>query len=269
MASAPVVPATSTAAPKPAAAPITSTDASITATIKTELTWVKTHVFLLVFTLALILGTAFGAVTLFNKLIEAHDARAAAAQQQKEGVDITTQSQLLQQLQATAAADAARDAQQAQLIQTLVAQMTQQHTATAKQIQTDSTLDAQGTGARLAQQTNAGPKDVTIGNEAVTLSLPLARIVVSDLDTLTQAQSDISNLNGQLTAQKILTSDAISEKTQANAVIAADKTELIATIKGDNDACNLRVDVAVAKANKRTVWGTILGVVGGVLIAIK
>lgn len=253
-----------TPAPTPAAtAPI---PVSALKVVENDITWIRGHILAALLTVALIAGSIIGGVSLFENLIERHDARVAAAQLQKEGVDTATQTAFLAQLEQDRAANTARDAQQTALIQTLVSQMAQQRAQTAKQIQTDATLDAKTAAARLVSQMKASPSDVTVNNDLVTLTLPLTRNVVASLDLLPQAQSDVINLQGQLSAQQILTSDAKVEASDAQKVIAADKVELIATIKADNSACDVRVDKQAHKDLKRGFWASLVSIVGGVLI---
>lgn len=243
-----------------------TTPVSTITTIEKDIVWIRTHILVSLFAIALIAGSIIGGVSLFESLIEKHDARIAAAQQAKEGVDTTTQTALLNQLAQLQASNAARDAAQTALIQSLAKQMSQQHTITNQQIQTDATLDAKTAAARLVLQTKSNPTDVTVSNDIVSMNLPLTRIVIADLDLLPQAQSDVLNLQSQLAAQQILTSDAKAEAAQANQVISADKTELIATIKADNSACQVRVDQQAAKDRKRGFWFSVASFVGGVVV---
>lgn len=243
MATAPVVPAA------PASSVIT--------TVERDITWIRAHVLLALLAVALIAGSIIGGIALFERLIEAHDERAAAAQQAKEGVNTAAQAALLAQLQQEHSENLARDTANTALIQSLVAQMAQQRAVTAKQVQTDATLDAQAAAARLVTQTKSTPADVTVSNDSVSMTLPLTRIVVANLDQLAQAQSDVTNLEEQLDAQKILTSDSKSELSDANKLIAADKLELISTIKADNAACNERVDTQASKDRKRGFWAAV------------
>ena len=247
-------------APKPTA------PESPVAAITSDIAWIRGHVISIVLAVALIAGSIIGGIALFESLIERHDERVAAAQQQREGVDTAAQAALVAQLNQEHADNVARDVQQAALIQTLVSQMQQQRAATAKQVATDATLNAADAGSRLAEQTKAPAGSVTVANDTVTMNLPLTRVVIADLDQLVQAQSDVTNLTGQLNAQQILTSDAKVELSTANQIISADKTELIATIKGDNDACNVRIDKQAAKDRKRGFWATVGGIVGGIVI---
>ena len=87
-----------------------------------------------------------------------------------------------------------------------------------------------------------------------------------ELDLLPQAESDVKNFQAQLDAQIILTSDAKVEASDAKNVIAADKVELIATIKADNAACKVEVDAQAKKDRKRGFWATIGGILGGVIL---
>lgn len=242
------------------------TPVSPIATVERDIIWIKGHAVVALLAVALIIGSIIGGVALFDGLLEKHDARVAAAQLQKEGVDTATQAAFAQQLAQLQAANTARDAQQTALIQTLVQQMSQQRAQTAKQIKTDATLDAQSAAARLVGQMKASASDVTVSNDIVSMTLPLTRNVVASLDLLQQAQSDVNNLQSQLGAQQILTSDAKVETVAAQQVITADKAELIQTIKADNAACKVEVDAQAKKDRKRGFWATIGGIVGGVIL---
>lgn len=235
-------------------------------TIEKDLTWFHAHILAVVFSVVMLAGIIIGGIGLFETLIEKHDARVAAAQLQKEGVDTATTAGLIAQLTQIQASNTARDAAQTALIQTLVQQMSQQRAQTAKQIKTDATLDAQSAAARLIGQMKAIPSDVTVSNDIVSMTLPLTRNVVAALDLLPQAQADVNNLQAQLGAQQILTSDAKVEAAAAQNVIAADKAELIQTIKSDNAACKVEVDAQATKDRKRGFWATVGGIIGGVVL---
>jgi hypothetical protein len=236
------------------------------ASIERDIVWIRSHILVVLLAVALIAGSIIGGISLFESLVERHDARVAAAQQAKEGVDTATTAALVAQLAQDHTANVARDAAQTALIQTLVQQMAQQRAQTAKQIVTDGTLDAKSAAARLVQQTKSSLADVTVSNDTVSMTLPLTRIVVADLDELPQAQADVSNLQAQLSAQQILTSDAKVEASDAQKVIAADRIELVATIKADNSACQDRIDKQVDKDRKRGIWASLASFIGGVVV---
>jgi hypothetical protein len=239
---------------------------TIETTVVKDIAWIRGHILASILAIAVIAGSIIGGMYLFESLVEKHDARVAAAQQVKEGVATAAQQALLAQLQQMQAANEARDAQQIQLIDTLVTQMAQQRAQTQKQVATDATLDAKSAGARLVAQTKTSPADVTVVNDTVTMDLPLTRIVVADLDLLPQAQSDVANLQAQVDAQKILTSDAKAELNTANQVITADKVELVATIKADNAACDERVSKQANKDLKRGFWASLVSFVAGIAV---
>jgi len=247
-------------------APSKTSDTGVIKTVERDIVWIRTHILLLVFALAVVAGSVYGGIMLIGHLEEAHDARMAAQQLQREQVDAATQANLLAQLQKEHDADAVRDAQLISLIQSQQAIMEKEREDTRKQVNADATLNAKDAAARLALQTNAGPTDITVSGDNITMSLPLTRTVVVDLDNFAQAQKDVVNLSGQLVAQAQLTTDAKTQLDIANKVIAADKTELIATIKADNAACDVRVQKQADKDLKR---GGILGVISfiGGLIA--
>lgn len=259
------------ATPAKPATPAPATPGVITR-VETDIAWVKLHFIAIFFFLALLVGGVVGIASLIEHVEEAHDARVAAADLKKENVDTQTVQALVSQLAQEHAADEVRDAQQQATIQTLITQMAQQHAATAKQVSTDASLDAQAAASRLVAQTKSSPSDVTVNNDAVTMTLPMTRTVVADLDLFAQAQNDVTNLNGQLASQKILTSDAKTELGTAQGVITADKVELIATIKADNAACvastKIAVDAEAKKGRKRGFWA-VLATAAGMAFLLK
>ena len=264
---------TTTTHAAPAAVPATvthtTTPATPVPTVARDIVWIRAHAIICLIAVCIIAGGIVGGVNLFERLIEKHDARMAAEQQQREGVDIATQSALVAQLNQYRATDATRDAAQTALIASLTTKMQQTQAATTKQVTVDATLDAQAAAARLVSQTKASPSDVMVTNNTVAMSLPLTRTVVSDLDTLSQSQSDVVNLQGQVAAQQTLTTDAKTELGTANQIIASDKTELIATVKADNAACDVRVDAQSAKDRKRGFWATLAGFAGGIILGSR
>lgn len=243
-----------------------ATTSSPLATVEHDIVWIRAHVLMFFLGLALIVSLVYGGIYGIESLEIAHDAKTAAALQAKLGADATNQAALLSQLQAAQAANTVRDAEQTKLIQSLISQMAQQRAETAKQVATDATLTAADAANRLITQTKAAPGEVSVSGNIVSLDLPITQRVVENLDELQQAQTDVTNLQGQLGAQQTLTTDAKAEASQAQQVIAADKTELIATIKADTAACDVRVDAQAKKDLKRGFWASIAGFVGGVMV---
>jgi hypothetical protein len=250
--------------------PVPAPKPAVVSTVSRDITWIRAHVLILLLSLAMIAGISIGTVELVEHFVEQHDIRAAAAQQAREGIDTATQKALMDQLAQYRTEDAAKDAAQTALISSLVASMAQQRAQTAKQVTTDASLDVQAAAARLAIQTNAAPGEVTVANGTTILDLPIARKVVASLDLLPQAQNDVINLTAQLGAQTVLTTDAQKELATVNQVIAADKVELIATVKADDATCKVTVNAAVdaqaKKDEKRGIWVAIGSFIGGVLV---
>lgn len=241
MSSTPVTPSAPVAHPAP---PITTPETFVQK-IEADYSWFKLHLIALVLTGLFLYGGVVLTMNGVRKLINDHDAAVAAAQQKQEGVDTQTVQSLVAQLQNEQTENATRDAQQTALIQSLVAQMKNNQAATQKQVQVDQSADAASTATRLAMQTKASSADVIASNNSVIMALPVARTVTSDLDLLSESQSDVTNLQGQLQAQQILNNDSKVELQTANQTIAADKTELVQTVKADDAACTTKVNDAV------------------------
>jgi len=216
--------------------------------------------------LAVIAGLIYGGVVGIEDLVAKHDEKVAATQLQRENVDTSTQAALLSQLQKQQSDDEARDSQALLTIQSLVQQMKTSRTQTAVQVKTDASLDAQDAASRLVSQTKSGATDAVANGNTVVLSLPLTRIIVANLDELPQAQSDVVNLQGQLTAETTVATDTKGQLDTANQTIVADKTELVAAIKADNAQCKVQVDQQAAKDRKRGFWVTLLAIAGGVAL---
>ena len=82
-------------------------------TIEKDIVWIRGHVLVVLLAVALIAGSIIGGISLFESMVERHDARVAAAQLQKEGVDTATQGGVRAATSAgLQAANTARDAQQ-------------------------------------------------------------------------------------------------------------------------------------------------------------
>jgi hypothetical protein len=216
--------------------------------------------------LLLAASLVYGGIVGIEDLLDRHDQKAAAAQLTRENVDTSTTTALLAQLQKQQADDEARDAQAMATIQSLAKQMSISRSQTAQQIATDVTLDAQTAATKLVAQTKTSPSDAAASGNTVVVSLPLARIIVANLDELPQAQADVTNLQGQLVAETTLATDTKAQLDTANQTIDADKVELVAAVKADNAQCKVEVDAQAKKDRKRGFWVTLLAIAGGVAL---
>lgn len=234
--------------------------------IEKDVVWLKGHIVLVLASVALIAAIVMGSISLVEGLVERHDARTAATQQAIKQTADQNQAAMLSQLQQMRADDQVRDQQYQATIQSLVSRMAAERAATAKQVATDATLDTRAAADRLIGQTKASPSEVTVTNDTVTMDLPLTRTVVADLDQLVQSQSDVANFAAQLDAQKELTADAKGERDKAMSVVAADKVELIATMKSDAAECKLEMDKQASKDRKRGFWFNVASFVFGAFV---
>jgi len=233
-------------------------------TVTSDIAWLRTHVLLTLATLAIVAGIVLASLYIVNGIIERRAAAEAVAD--KTGLTSITaqQNALLAQYAADTKATALQDAQQIATLNKLIQTMAQQRAATAKQVTADNSLDAEDTAARLETQTKM-PHSTVVINDSITLTLPLARAVVGDLDLLTQAQSDVLNLSSQLVAQQTLTADANLKLADASKVASGYPTLLAAQIKTDDALCEVRV----AKARKHSMWYMVGAFVGGVVLGSR
>ena len=211
------------------------TDSVVVSTVKKDLTWVASHIVLLL----VVAGLIAGAVYFVDNIIEKHD----AANDQKFEQILTIQTAQTKSLQQQLAVDQNLNAQRDAAYQKTIAQLSQsivQRNANAqKQQAVDVTLDAVTAAQRITQQTQAQPGEVSVVGNTVGLDLPVARTVVSGLDSLVVSQANLTDTQKELTAQTALTADAKKEATDAGAVIAAQKAQL-----GDADkACDSKLAV--------------------------
>ena len=101
------------------------------------------------------------------------------------------------------------------------------------------------------------------------MDLPIARVVVSDLDALASARGDLADTQNQLTVQSSLTADAGSNLADAQKVIAAQNLQLADQTK----SCTAQITTLKAAARKSKLrWfgaGYVAGFVSGLLVAVK
>ena len=233
------------------------TDSVVVSTVKKDLTWIASHIVLLL----VVAGLIAGAVYFVDNIIEKHD----AANDQKFEQILTIQTAQTKSLQQQLAADQNLNAQHDAAYQKTIAQLSQsivQRNANAqKQQAVDVTLDAVTAAQRITQQTQAQPGQVNVAGNTVGLDLPVARTVVSGLDSLVVTQANLTDTQKELTAQTALTTDARKEVTDANAVVASQKTQL-----GDADkACDSKLTV-LRSSERKSKFKWFFGGAGTVLV---
>jgi len=132
-----------------------------------------------------------------------------------------------------------------------------------KQQATDAALTAVAAAQRIAQQTQAGPGEVTATANNLTVDLTVARRVTGALDALPVAMGDLADTQKQLSAQQALTADAVANTTEAQKVILSQNAQIADAAK----SCDVRVTAEQAKTRKAGIKGFFIGV-GVVLAAI-
>lgn len=244
---------TTTATPPPA--PSAPTDTTIITTIKKDWSWLVSHLIILAFVALLVTGAVYGV----DSIVASHD----AARSQQFAQILATQAAQTQSLQAQLAADQAASAARDAAYQATIAQLSksiQVRNANAqKQQQTDISLNAADAAARLAQQTNAKAGQITVANDLVTIDLPLTRGIVASLDSLSVAQADLADTQGQLTAQTGLTADAKMQLSDANKVI----TSQIAELADSRLACTAQIKTLKAQQRKKLIKVGVIAYVAG------
>jgi hypothetical protein len=243
--------------------PIQPPSSGIIPTVERDIRWIHSHTILAIIVLVVSAGLVYGAVNFVQGIIERHDEKNAALSSAILAQAKSQNDAALKQLQDQANASAVRDAQQQATINGLIAQLKAEHAALDSQLEKNKTLDAASAAARLAGQVQG---NVTASGDNVIADLPTARSIVSRIDTGDQAVRDVTNLNGQLDAQKVLTDDAKKNFENAQAVIAKDKDTLIAQIKADGDACEVKIDKQVRKDEKRGFWMSLASFAAGIFL---
>lgn len=237
----------------------------IQSVIKRDYAWFTQHILLLAFIALLVGGSVYGV----NSIIARHDAANSTKFEQILATQVAETKSLQQQMAADQAANDVRDAAYQKTISTLSQSIVQRDANAKKQVAVDSTLDASAAAARLVQQTNAAPNEVTVAGSLVTMDLPITRDVVTALDNLVRVTGDLQDTQGQLTAQIGLTADANKNLTDAKSVISSQTIQIADQVK----SCNAQIATVKAKARKsKFKWfivGYVAGFVSGVTVLVK
>jgi hypothetical protein len=231
---------------------------SIVKTIETDL---KTHVFLALAALGVVVLLALGVVLGVEHVIG--DVRAAADARDTQTLASVTalQKATVDRLAADETASAQRDAAYQKTIQDLATQLAARDAQSKKDQAQAQTLNAIDTAAAIATRTNAAPGEITAVGNTVVMDLPISRNVNSQLILLTQVQGDLKDTQTQLTATNGQLSDCRVTVADQKGVIANDAVVLAATKKKDADD----LSVANNKVKKAGIKGFFAGVAAALL----
>ena len=209
------------AAPATPVAP-TPTPAPVTSTLLKDWHWLTQHLVALVIVIVL----TFGGIYFVESLVAKHDAANSAKYEQI----LAAQTQQTETLQKQLSTDEANWAQvEVQLLAQnaqLTHQISQRNQVVAVQVKADATLSAAQSAVRITQQTSAGPGEVVATGDAVTLDLPIARAITTDLDRLSLAQADLADTQTQLVNETQIATDAKADAANEKNLIAAQDVEL-------------------------------------------
>ena len=205
--------------------------ASLAKTIETDLSPLKTHVFLALSVLGVVGLLVLGAVLGVEHIIGNVRAAADARDTQTLASITTMQKATMDRLAASDAASAQRDAAYQKTIQDLAVQLAARDAQSKKDQAQAQTLNAIDTATAIATRTNAAPGEITAVGDTVVMDLPMSRTVNSQLILLTQVQGDLKDTQTQLTATNGQLNDCRTTVANQKGVIAADADVLAATKK--------------------------------------
>jgi hypothetical protein len=238
--------------------------ADIETTVKTDLSYLKTHLALM----AVVVVLAGGAVYTVESIVAKHDAVTEAKDSQILAAVTVQTTDLKNRMTQDEQAATVRDAQYAQIISTLSATIQKQTTQLQQQIKLNTTLNAAQTALAITQKTQAQPGEVVAQNDTVVLDLPIARTINSSLDTLQTTTAQLDETKKQLDAQLHLTEDANLDIVNTKRVIASQATQLVDADK----VCKDQIAIVKSQARKSKLkWfsvGYVLGLVTAHFVGI-
>src|SRR5579885_1069017 len=169
----------------------------IPTTIITDLKWLRAHVIQVIVTAAIGFGAVYGVET----LISSHEAKKDVQWSQVLAAQTAQTNTLMAKISQDEANWSQQNAQNQRIIATLAQSIAKRDAATKQQQQVDSTLSAQAAAVRLTEQTKAEPGEVVANGNMIQLDLPVARVVVQNLDMIPALQGDLADTQKQLDAQ--------------------------------------------------------------------
>lgn len=249
----------------PISHPAPTTTASVIpppSTLSKDWTWITSHVVAVLLVLGLVAASVVGSVYFVENLEAKHEAKEAALYSSLSAAQTAQNQELETQLKSDeqnwAVVQTQLLAQNSQLAQA-VAQKNQQ---LAVQVKADATLDAQSAAAKLEQQTGANSGEVVAQENNVVLDLPVARRVVSDIDTLPVVQSTLASTQQQLTNETTIATNAQADDSAQKQLVSG----LQKQNADDSKACDAKVAAANAKVKKAGIKGFFEGAIAVALL---
>lgn len=216
----------------------------------------------LLLTALVVLGVVYG----IEKVVAAHDATAAA----KYAVIFSTQqTALTQELSQNAENEKEWQAQIASILTqngVLAKGIVSRDTQSSKQVAVDATLSTTDVAARLTSQIDAGSGEILPTATGVSVDLPAARSIVTDLDLLVTTRSDYADTRAQLAGETTIATDAQTDVVDQKKIAVG----LQAQLQTQVTACNTQVAAlkSASRKNKFKVFFEGVGVGIGIAVGI-
>ena len=218
-------------------------------------TWLAHHVVLFILAVIICVGAVYETDSIISKRDDANSTKWNSILQTQ-----TEQTAALQkEIAANEKESAARDAQYQKTISDLAKTIGQRNVQNEKQQKVDATLGVAQAAERLASQTQAKPGEIVATDSGISLDLPIARSIVSSLDFLPVAESNLKDTQQQLAAQQGITTDAVADDQKQKQLVANLQTQVL---DGDK-ACLAQVTALKAKNRKSKIKVFFVGYIAG------
>lgn len=230
-------------------------------TIIKDATWIWTHLLAIIITAALVTTVFYLAENRIEKRAEADNAHWTQLLNQQTAQIQSLQKQADQDEQRWAAIAAQLTAKNAALEQEILSRDDELKQQEVK----DANLTVQQAASQLAADTKASEGDITTNGDDVTMSLPLTRRVVGDIDLLATTQEDLAAIRQQLSNETTIATDAQTDATAQKRIVSDQQVQLADAQK----ACSSQIKVLKAKRRKDVIKSVFVGIGIGLGIGIR
>jgi hypothetical protein len=214
---------------------------SVVSSVVKDITWLKTHLILLVIVIVLVVGSVYS----IDSIIAKHDAAnstkdSVALQQQTAQTDM-----LLTKFQQFEQVSAQQNAQLTAMNAQLSNYITQRDKALVPVLQKDTTLSAVDAAQKITLQTKSQPGEVVAQGDIVQMDLSASRIVVANQDQLPIVQADLADAKTEIRQGETVIENLQTNVSDGTKVIDSMKIEAADAAKKCSD------DIATVKSNAR------------------
>lgn len=228
---------TTTSVTTPPATPVT-----IENQLASDWKWVTQHLLALAIVVILVIGGVYFVENMVAKRDAADAAKYAAILNTQAQENSTLQKQIGVDEQQFSILQNQINAQQKQLDQAINSRNQQ----LAQQVKTDATLSAEQAAARLVEQTQSQPEDITAQGNNVVATLPVARGIVASLDALPVAQKNLVDTQTKLDDETKIATGAQTNLTNEQNLNNGLETQLADSAK----SCNAQITAIKSEGRK-------------------